>query len=113
MELPPSREPFPDATSNKTCRGSVTHFHGPGWSLPMSPRFSFLLFAFKRVYLLFLDSAYAQIATLLLPTRSLPNRRRDLLPEAVRILGLKADRFKRPGGGADQFRVRGGAGAVR
>ena len=41
-----------------------------------------------------------------------PHRRRDFLPEAVRSLGLKSDRFERPGGGADQVGVRGGAGAV-
>ena len=40
------------------------------------------------------------------------HRRRDLLPESLRGLGLKSDRFQRMGGGADQFGVRTGPGAI-
>ena len=36
----------------------------------------------------------------------------NLLPEAVRGLGLEFDRFERTRGGADQVRIRGGASAV-
>ena len=45
-------------------------------------------------------------------TQSLPQPRRNFLPEAVRGQRPKADGFERLGGGADQVRVRGGAGAV-
>jgi hypothetical protein len=45
-------------------------------------------------------------------TRLRSHRRRNLLPEGVRGLRRKTDGFERARGGADQFRIRGSAGAV-
>src|SRR4029077_5762348 len=72
------------------------------------------LFGFPWIFLDLFGSRYAQIATRWNGRRAClrSHRRRDLLPEAVRGLGLKSDRFERTRGGADQVRVRGGAGAV-
>src|ERR1700722_18289914 len=70
-----------------------------------------------RVYASFicfyLTRAYAKFATLAFTwARSSSHRRCDLLAQALHGLRLKSDRFKGSGGGADQFRVRVGAGAV-
>src|ERR1700735_3756828 len=72
------------------------------------------LFGFPWIFLDLFGSRYAQIATRWngRPARLRSHRRRHLLPEAVRGLGLKSDRLERTRGGADQARVRGGAGAV-